>query len=192
MKVPLELSFHNVQSSEALERKVRERVDKLHRFFDRITSCHVAIEVPHRSQANALAYHVRIEVRVPRKELVVSRDPGPHGDHFDPYVVVRDAFDAMERQLEEHSRKVRGEVKTLQKDGNLQGRVVRKLENHGFIATTDGREVYFHRNAVVGVDFDRLSDDEAVELVLMDGEGPAGTSATTVKRIGAMQLDPKA
>lgn len=189
MQVPLEVTFRNMEPSDSLERKVRQRVDKLHRYFDRIVSCHVAIEVPHRSPAHALTYHVRIEVRVPEKVLVVSRDPGDRKDHFDAHLVVRDAFDAMERQLEEHSRKVRGEVKTP--SAALQGRVLRTFDDHGFIETTDGREVYFHRNSVVGVDFDKLNQNEPVELVLMHGESPAGPQASTVKRIRPMQLDPE-
>jgi ribosomal subunit interface protein len=189
MEIPLELAFHNVDPSPKLEQRIRERVDKLHRFFDRIVSCRVTVSVPHRSQANALTYHVRVEVRVPGKELVVSRDPGDQRGHFDPYVVVRDAFDAMQRQLESHSRKVRGEVKTPA--APLQGRVVRTFADHGFIATTDGREVYFHRNSVVGTDFGKLGKGEPVELVIAsDDESPIGAQATTVKHIRPMQLDP--
>lgn len=190
MQVPLEIAFHNCQKSEALEQKVRERVEKLHRYFDRIISCRVVFEVPHRSQAHPLGYHMRIEVHVPDKELVVSHGPSAPEDRFKPGVVVREAFDAMERQLEEHSRKRRGEVKTLNQP--LQGRVLRRFDNHGFIATTDGREIYFHRNALVDGEFDRLEADQPVELELMEGESPMGPQATTVKTIGRMQFNPEA
>ncbi|MFC3228174.1 HPF/RaiA family ribosome-associated protein [Marinibaculum pumilum] len=188
MQVPLEIAFHNLEKSEALEQKVRDRVAKLHRFHDRIVSCRVAIEVPHRSRAHALGYHVRIEVRVPEKELVVSHDPGPQEDHFKPGLAVRDAFDAMERQLEEYGRRRRGVVKSLNRP--LQGRVVRLFADHGFIAATDGREIYFHRNSVVGTDFDNLSEEATVELEVMEGESPAGPQASTVKAIPPMRLDP--
>lgn len=188
MQVPLEIAFHNVDASTNLERKIRVRVDKLHRYFDRIISCRVAVEAPHRSRAKALAYRVRIEVRVPGKELVVSRDPGDDGGHFDPYIVVRDAFDAMQRQLEGYSRRLRGDVKTP--NAALQGRVLRTFADHGFIGTTDGREVYFHRNSVVGTDFEKLGEGEPVELVVVSDESPIGPQATTVKHIRPMQLDP--
>lgn len=189
MQVPLEIVFHNLEPSANLERRVRERVDKLHRYFDRIVSCHVAIEAPHRSQARRLTYHVRVEVRVPEKELVVSRDPGDRDNHFDAYLAVRDAFDAMERQLEEHGRRMRGEVKTPTSAG-LQGRVLRTFDDHGFIVMTDGSEVYFHRNSLVDADFDKLAPGQPVELVMMHGESPAGPQATTVKTIRPMQLHP--
>ena len=186
MQVPLEISFHNLDSSDYLENRIRERVDRLERFFDRIVSCHVTLEAPHRSQQHPLAYHMRIEVRVPQKQLVVNRDPGPEGAHFDAYVLIRDSFDAMERMLEEHSRKIRGEVKAH--DAPLQGEVLRMFNDYGFIATTDGREIYFHRNSLVDVDFDALKEGDPVELVVMQGESPAGPQASTVKPIRPMQL----
>jgi len=190
MQVPLEIAFHNLEPSERLERKIRQRADKLNRYFDRIVSCRVAVDMPHRGPAaQPLAYHVRIEVRVPEKVLVVSRDPGEAEDRFNPDLALRDAFAAMERQLEEHSRKVRGEVKTL--NAPRQGRVLRTFPEHGFIATTDGREIYFHRNSVIDAGFDRLKPGDTVELVLAHGESPAGPQASTVKPIPPMRLDPQ-
>lgn len=186
MQVPVEIVFRNMQPSEFVEQRVRERIDRLHRFYDRIVSCRIAIEVPHRSPHNPLLYHVRIEVSVPEKLLVVSRDPGDLMEHFDVYVAIRDAFEAMERQLEDYARKIRREVKVH--DIPTQGAVTRKFHDHGFIATTDGREIYFHRNSVANEDFDALEEGDPVELVAVEGESPAGPQATTVKRIGAMEL----
>lgn len=186
MQVPLEISFHNLDSSEYLESRIRERVDRLERFFGRIISCRVTLEAPHRSQRHPQAYHLRIEVGVPQKQLIVNRDPGPQEAHFDAYVLIRDAFDAMERMLEEHARKLRGDVKAH--DAPLQGTVLRLFIDYGFVATTDGREIYFHRNSLVDIDFDDLDEGDAVELVVMDGESPAGPQASTVRPIRPMQL----
>jgi ribosomal subunit interface protein len=107
MQVPLEIAFHNMEPSEFIEAKVRERVDKLERYCDRITRCSVGIEAPHRAHRQGNLYHVRIEIGVPGKELVVSRDPGDIHAHKDVYVAIRDAFDAAERQLAEHERKIK-------------------------------------------------------------------------------------
>ncbi len=190
MDAPLEIAFDNMDSSEALERKVRERVDRLNRHYSFINSCHVAVAVPHRNPAaKPREYHVRVEVRVPEKELVVSRDPGDVRAHFDPYIAVRDAFDAMERQLEQFSQKLRRDVKTH--PAPLQGRVLRLFRDHGFIATTDGREIYFHRNAVVDDRFDELKPEAPVELALVHGESPMGPQATTVRPIRPMEFVPE-
>ena len=119
---------------------------------------------------------------------MVSHDPGPQENHFKPALAVRDAFDAMERRLEEYGRRRKGSVKTLNQP--LQGRVLRTFADHGFIAANDGREIYFHRNSVVGTAFDSLPADAAVELEVLDGESPAGPQATTVKQIRPMRLKP--
>lgn len=189
MDVPLEIAFHNVEKSEGLERLIRERVQRMHRRFSHINSCRVAFEAPHRSPSDRpRGYHVRIETRVPGKELVVSRDPGRR-DHFDPQMAVRDAFDAMERRLEQFSQEVRGDVKSHEPP--LQGRIARLFDDHGFISATDGREIYFHRNAVVDGRFGDLAEDAPVELSVATDESPIGPQATTVRPIGAMEFDPR-
>jgi hypothetical protein len=50
---------------------------------------------------------------VPEHEVVISNGPGDKKDHFNPNNAIRDAFDAMERRLEAHSQKMRGDVKTI-------------------------------------------------------------------------------
>jgi ribosome-associated translation inhibitor RaiA/cold shock CspA family protein len=183
--IPLEIAFHNTEHSDRVEERVRRQVDRMHRRFNHINSCRVVVEVPHRSQSGPREYHVRVEVRVPDKELVVSKDPGDRSAHDDPLLAVRDSFQTMERMLEQHSQLVRGEVK--HHDPPLQGRVRKLFSDHGFVATNDGREIYFHRNAVVDVDFDTLSVDDPVQLVLIHGESPMGPQATSVKPIGQME-----
>lgn len=190
MQVPLEISFLNMDPSDFIEAKIRERVDKLERFASgRLIRCAVAVEAPQKGHHRQNLYHVRIEMSVPGKDLVVSRDPGSIDAHRDVYVAIRDAFVAAERQLAEDARMARHEVKTHEPP-LLQGRVVRLFSEHGFIATTDGGEIYFHRNAVVDVPFNALSIDQPVELAVIHGESPAGPQATTVRPIGTMKLEP--
>lgn len=182
MDTPLEIAFDNMEPSATLDAKIRDRVERLHRYFNHINSVHVTVSVPHRNPAErSREYHVRIEVRVPDKELVVSRDPGDRRAHFDAEIAVRDSFEAMEKQLEAHSQKVRGEVKTHL--ARPQGRVARIFHDHGFVATVDGREIYFHRNAVVGEAFDELGTGAPVELAIAEDESPVGPQATTVRPI---------
>jgi ribosomal subunit interface protein len=189
MDVPLEIAFRNMDKSPRLEDKVRTRVERLQRLFNRINSCHVVVEAPHRSEAGAVNFHVRVEVRVPEKELVVSRDPGRAEDHSDVYLAIRDAFAAMERQLEQHSQKIRRDVKAH--PAPLQGRVLRMFADYGFIATNDGREIYFHKNAVVDARFEDLEEGATVKLSIASDESPIGPQATTVRPIGPMTYNPE-
>lgn len=47
MEIPLEIRFHNLEPSDALESAIRERAAKLDKLYDRLTSCRVAVERPH-------------------------------------------------------------------------------------------------------------------------------------------------
>jgi ribosomal subunit interface protein len=112
MQTPLEIAFVDTARSPAAEARIRERVGRLERHFGSITSCHVFVAAPHQNHRKGNHYEVRIELRVPGAELAISNNPGDVNAHEDVYVAIRDAFDAMERQLEEWKRRVRGEVKT--------------------------------------------------------------------------------
>lgn len=111
MQVPLQITFRGMEGSTAIEEKVRDRVDKLGRSYDRITSCHVLIEAPHAHHQKGGIFHVRIDLIVPHGEIVVSRDNDQNHAHEDVYVAVRDAFEAAQRQLDDFARKQRGDTK---------------------------------------------------------------------------------
>ena len=48
----------------------------------------------------------------------------------------------------------------------------------GFISDTDGSEVFFHKNSLVGVEFDVLNEDTEVEFEIE--KTPKGASAINV------------
>ncbi len=119
-----------MEPSEAVTARVNAEAAKLNTFFDRITSCRVVIEAPHRHHKWGELFHVRIELGVPGTELVVSHEPTPraalrhddeaalkkhielHPEHKDVYVAVRDAFTSARRQLQDYVKRLRGEVKS--------------------------------------------------------------------------------
>jgi ribosomal subunit interface protein len=179
MQVPLEITFHQVQASEAVEDYVRKHAEKLERHHPRIIRCRVAIEEPHRRHRTGNRFDVHLEVSVPGKMLTVVREPGELADHQDVYQAVRDAFVAMERQLEGESRARRGEVKTHEEQP--RGVVARMLpeDDCGFIETANGREIYFHRNSVQNGGFDHLSPGMSVKFVESES-GVRGPQASAV------------
>ena len=83
MEQPLQLQFRNLEHSPAIEAAVRKHVDKLKFFNGDIISCRVAIESPHKHQYKGKLYHVVVDVRVPGKEIVVSRAPDDQQAHED-------------------------------------------------------------------------------------------------------------
>lgn len=188
METPLELSFRNMEPSDFIAREVDEKAAKLEQFYGRITSCHVFVEAPHRHHRKGNLYTVRIEVRVPGKELAVNNKPGDIHAHEDIHVAIRDAFNAMQRQLMRWKAQSGGEVRG--REGPLQGRVVELNAEAGFgrISANDGSLVYFHRNAVVEADFSALKMGDPVELVVQTQESEAGPQASTVRPIRPMKF----
>lgn len=112
MQIPVQITFRDMEPSAAVEERIRERAAKLERFYDRITSCRVLVEEPHLHQHKGKLFHVRVDVTVPGGELVANRSHDDNHAHEDVYVAIRDAFRAIERQLEEHAQKKKGRVKT--------------------------------------------------------------------------------
>jgi ribosomal subunit interface protein len=170
--------------SDAIETRVRERIERLERFFDRITACRVVVEAPERRHHKGKLYHVGIDILVPGAELLVNRHPKDKHAHEDVYVAIRDAFNAAQRKLEDHVRKMGGQVKSH--EAPLHGSVIRLLPEagYGFIVASDGREVYFHRNSVLRDGFDALEVGSEVRLVVAEGEGAEGPQASTIDPMG--------
>jgi CspA family cold shock protein len=69
----------------------------------------------------------------------------------------------------------------------LKGKISRLIRDRGFdfIAVEDGKDVFFHRSALVGADFDSLVEGTVVEF---DSEsGPKGPSAVNVRVEGSSE-----
>lgn len=188
MQVPLRITFQNMPPSPAVEAHIRERAEALDRFFPNIVSCRVAVKSSARQHRQGKMYHLRIALTVPGHEIVVKRDPPEHHAHEDILVAVRDAFDAARRQLEDYARRVRVDTKTHEVPPH--GRIAALLSDHGFIQSSDGQEIYMHRNAVLGGKFEELSVGDEVRYALHEGEGEKGPQASTVTPIGKHHLDP--
>lgn len=177
MQVPVQITMRDIPHSDALDAHIRDKAAKLEEFHPRITSCRVSVEELRKHHRQGRHFQVRIDIRIPGKELVANRD-----HHEDVYVALRDAFDAAKRQLEDAAREMRGDVK--QHELPRHGRVARLIaeEDYGFIVDSDGRELYFSRENVVQPDFDRLAPGVQVQFIEeMANEGPQAKRVTVGK-----------
>jgi cold shock CspA family protein/ribosome-associated translation inhibitor RaiA len=172
-----------MESSPAIEARIREKATELERFSERITGCRVLVEKEHRHRHKGNLFRVRIEIDVPGKELAVTHTGPRDHAHEDVYVAIRDAFRAAVRQLEDHVRERGGKVKAH--EAPLYGTV--RLVDHeggfGFVETADG-DVYFHRNSVVQGEFDAIEPGAEVRLEVAERESGEGWQATTVRPVG--------
>lgn len=105
MDPALQVTFRKMEPSPFVRGRIRERADKLERFHERIIGCRVVVEAPHRHHHKGKLYAVSVEVKVPGSTITSHRNPGGHHSHEDVYVAVRDAFDAVERQIQDYLRR---------------------------------------------------------------------------------------
>lgn len=173
MQIPLHVVAKNISLSEAAEATIREKAAKLEEFYNRITSCCVTVEAPHKHHHKGIIYNVRIDITVPGEEILINRQ-----GNEDLYVAIRDSFDAARRRLEDYARKQRGQVKTHETQPH--GMVIKLFPEggYGFLLGQGNYEIYFHRNAVLDNAFDRLKVGTKVRYVEEMGEN--GPQASTV------------
>lgn len=182
MKQPLKLTFHDVDRSAWVEDYIRRRVQRLERLADDIIWCRVAVEQPTRSRNTGNFYRVSIELSLPpNKDLVAAKERAIEDPHMQLRPLIRSTFEAIERQINKTVERRRYDVKTHAEQPH--GRVARMFpqDGYGFIQSSDGRELYFHRRAVLHDGFDRLTVGTEVRFVDEPGEeGPQASSVQIV------------
>ncbi len=183
MQEPIEIAFQHCEPSQAIRSEIAKQAQRLEKFSDRITSCRVVIAGPRTRHRSGDLFHVDLRIAMPeRKDVIVGKTHGDEPEREHALVAVREAFDAAVRQIEEAERDMRGQVKHHAAEAH--GRVTKFLagQDCGFIEAADGREIYFHRNAVLGGAFDRLAVGSQVRFIEEAGE--KGAQASTVRLIG--------
>lgn len=185
MQKPLQLSFKNIEGSEAVKSIVRDRVDRLDRLYPKLIGCRVVIEAPHRSAQGARPpLGISVEAEIPGKPMIVVKDMEERHSPRDHAAVVNRSFDVVERKLDEAARIIQGEVKAHEAAGET-GTITRLFPDYGFVEAKQAGNLYFTRNAVVDGRFDELTPGTMVHLTLATGEGPMGPQASSIRLLGA-------
>lgn len=109
MTIPVQITFRHMPSSPAVETRIHELADHLGVFSDRIQSCRVVLDSPHRHHHQGKVFNVKVQVGLPGEDVVVDMERPDREGHEDVYVVLRDAFDAARRQLQQRMSSLRGE-----------------------------------------------------------------------------------
>jgi ribosome-associated translation inhibitor RaiA/cold shock CspA family protein len=184
MDRPLEIAFHNLQPSPAIETELRQRVDKLERRFGHLIACRVSVERLHRQHRTGNLFEVHITLSVPGRDLAVSKPPQKAEQRYanpDIHVSIRDAFENAERQLEAWKGRVRTDTSTPSAAA-LTGQVtlIEPGADHGFVLNSVGSQLYFHRDSVTDGAWGTLKEGDMVHYV--EEQGDAGPVATKVWR----------
>ena len=186
MQIPPEVIFHDVERSPWVENYILERVQRLERFAEGITSCRVSLTKEQSSHHKGNRYSLMVEVRTPPNHDLAAKKAKIIGQPRTQLpALINPGFGAIERQLKKTADLRRyGEKRH---DGQPHA-IVEKLfaEGYGFLrALGDDRQVYFHRNSVLHGDFERLAIGTEVRFTPQHGEdGPQASSVQIVAGLG--------
>src|SRR3978361_431568 len=160
MDRPLDIAFHNTESSEQVEAEIRRHVAKLEKQFKHLTGCRVSVEALHNQHKTGNILEVLILLAVPGRALAVSRAPHHAKDRFaaaDVFTSLREAFRAAERQLQSYKTGPQPDPVSPRCSAR-RGQVAQILPDadHCFILNNVGSQLYFHRDSVTNADFAAL------------------------------------
>jgi cold shock CspA family protein/ribosome-associated translation inhibitor RaiA len=204
MKLPLQITFRNMESSQIVEEWIREEAAKLDTFYNRIMGCHVAVAIPHGHHRNGKPYHVRIDLILPGKEIVIKREANlgnwtrragvtklskrleVETPHKNLRIAIHDAFKVVGRRLQDFARLQRGDIKSHEPLPEARISKILREQGYGFFVTEDGREIYFHKDSVLNRAFGRLRIGTTVNFV--EEQGEKGLQASTVRIIGKRRV----
>ena len=193
LQVPLEIAFHNIESSEWAEQEIRERAADLEKLYGRLVSCRVRIDQRAKDLTGTIPPVVHIELGIPgRPDLVVSHEPEHllrKYQHPDLRKAIHEAFRIAERQLLALKEKRDGRTKVggLDTENQFLGQVaeITPAQDFGFLMTKEGGLLYFHRNSLLTGDFDDLKRGD--DVYYNEDVGDTGPIATKV-RVKAISL----
>jgi len=191
MQLPIHIVLTKVPQPATVRQEILKAADAVERFYDRITSCRVAVSNPEMRHRKGGLYDVHISMRMPgRKDIEVSRRAEDQAEREHLNVALRKAFAQARRQLQDVARESRGDVKSRAEQEI--GRVTKLFDRSGYgiVEAPDGREIYFHRNSVLNRGFRRLHI--GCPVTFAEEMGETGPQASTVRIVGRRDLRPQA
>jgi cold shock CspA family protein len=187
METPIEIDSAGVQLPAHIAEVIDSHVRQLERRYGRITDGRVTVRSPSQHHRSGGLYEVHIHLSLPNGMAVnVDRVSQVDERRADLRFAVDNAFKRARRQLQDRVRKLQGQTK--HHDGQPVGTVLR-LDTEGgfgFLASSEGHDVYFHRNSIVDGSFDELRPGARVAYAEEAGE--KGPQASSVRPIGKHRL----
>ena len=107
MKAPVQISFRECCHSHVVETRITEQINKLEKYFDRITSCRVVLQATHRNHQKEKLYQIRVHMMVPGGNIVIGCDASDDHSFKDVNAAIRASFEASRRQLKNHVCQIR-------------------------------------------------------------------------------------
>jgi cold shock CspA family protein/ribosome-associated translation inhibitor RaiA len=193
---PIQITYRSVEISPGADAWIRNRVEKLATFHEKIIRCRVAVELAHRHLRQGNRYQVRVLLSVPGGRLATRSLSAP----IDPEKLleagkklkkqeigmpqkelrrsVTEALRSAARRLQDQVRRRRRQVKQHQTPVARVADIL-PIRGFGFLEAEDGRRIYFHRNSVLCDAFRRLR--RGMLVTFAEERGERGPQASTVR-----------
>ena len=189
MQTPVEIDFQGMRGRPEVQASIQHHVAELEQRYGRVTACRVVLKGPGGHQRTGGLYEVNIRLALPNgREANVAHTAQADERLADLSFAINDAFKHARRQLQDHVRRLQGQVK--QHESQPMG-TVKNLDasgEFGFLEAADGHEVYFHRNSVLDGAFSRLA--VGTHVIFAEEMGEKGPQASTVKRASTVMRPP--
>ncbi len=183
MQIPPEIEYQGMAGTPEIQDAIEKHIAALEERWGRVTACRVVLKGPGGHHRKGGLYEVHIRLALPDgRQVNVERTPPEDERRSDLTFALNDAFKRARRQLQDQVRRAQGQIK--HRDGPPIGTVVRldPLGDFGFLETSSGQEIYFHRNSVLDDGFSRLSVGSRVTFA--EEQGDKGPQASTVQLLG--------
>ena len=178
MQTPVEIDFQGFTPNDRQKAAVKGHIELFERRFGRISSGRIVAIGPGGHHHTGGLYEINIRLRLPTgKEVDASRTHHVDERHSDFFFALNDAFKRARRQLQDKVGRLQGKVKLH--EGQTTGIVTKLFEDHGFLESPAGLEIYFHKNSVLNDNFANLK--LGTQVTFVEEEGEDGPQASTVK-----------
>lgn len=180
METPVEIDYQGMVATGDLRDAITRRLQQFEERFGRITAGRVALKTPSGHHHTGGLFEINIHLALPDgSEVNVGHTRQDDRRYADLHFALNHNLQASAPPAAGQGAKAGGTVKSHW--GQSVG-IVRQLDplgEFGFIETSEGREIYFHRNSVLNGDFSRLTVNARVSYA--EEEGDKGPQASTVR-----------
>jgi cold shock CspA family protein len=187
MQTPVQIDFQDMRGRPEVRASIEKHVADLEQRYGRVTACRVILKGPGGHHRTGGLYEVNIHLALPNgREVNAGRTPEADERHADLSFAINDAFRHARRRLQDHVRRLPGQVKRRESQPMGTVKSLDAAGEFGFLEATDGHEVYFHRNSVLDGAYNRFA--VGAHVTFAEEMGEKGPQASPVKLLGKHSL----
>jgi ribosomal subunit interface protein len=113
--VTYKLTSRDIPLSESMYAAVEEQIAMLERFVSRVAHCEIVLSRPHMHHRKNRFHHVRLRLKMPTRDIVIDREVEKNSRHLSFKLALHDAFDSLQRRLENEVHKMRSLIRRRRK-----------------------------------------------------------------------------